>query len=66
MAAMRIRHPEHGYTHVYTSEELKQHQALGWELEQPTAIEKDINGTVKLHRTPKRGRKLASPVEPND
>lgn len=30
MAAILIEHPNHGRMHVYTQEELKRHESMGW------------------------------------
>lgn len=32
MDAIRLMHPEHGYTHVYSENELKRHEAQGWKI----------------------------------
>lgn len=30
MATILIEHPEHGRMHVYTQDELKRHEGMGW------------------------------------
>lgn len=29
----RMMHPDHGFTHVYTAQELKEYEARGWKIQ---------------------------------
>ena len=49
-----IEHPEHGRTHVYTQDALKEHEAIGWRV---VVVEKVEPAKKPLLTLPKKVKK---------
>lgn len=43
---VRLKHPDHGFMHVYNKDELENHKKIGWEME----------AVVEPEEVKKRGR----------